>query len=258
MSKRKQIEECLDEIERSRGVRILLAVESGSRAWGFASPDSDYDVRFIYVGDVRDYLRVDQRRDVIELPITDDLDVNGWDIVKALMLFRKSNPPLLEWLQSPIVYREQGDFATTLRNLASTRYSQRRLAYHYLSMAKQNFYSSIAGREEVSRKKYLYVLRPLAAIYWLREYRTPPPTSLISTLEGVRFPPEIGRQLDALLAQKRQGFELATGTADPILNDFITAELENVHASLEAMDDPEMDADLLNQLLWAELGLDSV
>ena len=102
----------LDEIESVHNVSILYAVESGSRAWGFASPDSDFDVRFLYVRPVLDYLRIRPMRDVIELPLTGDLDTNGWDIVKALNLFRSSNPALLEWLRSPIIYRERGGLVT--------------------------------------------------------------------------------------------------------------------------------------------------
>src|SRR5689334_1594076 len=96
------IDQKLNEVEQHQGVRILLAVESGSRAWGFASEDSDFDVRFVYRRELRDYARVDSRRDVIELPISaaDNLDISGWDVVKTLTLFRKSNPPLLEWLHS--------------------------------------------------------------------------------------------------------------------------------------------------------------
>ena len=100
-------------IEREQDTRLLFAVESGSRAWGFASPDSDYDVRFVYKRGMREYVRMREQRDVIELPIIGDLDINGWDIVKALTQFRKSNPSLLEWLHSPIVYRENGDFAAS-------------------------------------------------------------------------------------------------------------------------------------------------
>lgn len=70
----------LDEIENRENVRILLAVESGSRAWGFASRDSDYDVRFIYVRPKEDYLRLEKTKDVIELPIEGELDINGWDL----------------------------------------------------------------------------------------------------------------------------------------------------------------------------------
>ena len=93
----------LTRIEQAYDCEVLLAVESGSRAWGFQSRDSDYDVRFVYVHRPEWYLSVDLdlRRDVIEKPITDELDISGWDIRKTLRLFAKSNPPLLEWLGSP-------------------------------------------------------------------------------------------------------------------------------------------------------------
>ena len=108
-----EIQRSIDEIEQSENVTVLYACESGSRAWGFHSQDSDYDVRFIYAHPPDWYLSVDleKKRDVIERPILDDLDVSGWDLRKSLQLFRKSNPPLLEWLDSPIVYRDRFDVA---------------------------------------------------------------------------------------------------------------------------------------------------
>lgn len=131
---RDRILESLSAIERDHGCTILLAVESGSRAWGFASQDSDYDVRFIYARPRDWYLSIaEHRRDVIELPIVDELDVNGWDLRKALRLFRKSNPPLLEWLTSPIVYRETPT-AQRMRELIPQYYSPRASFYHYLHM----------------------------------------------------------------------------------------------------------------------------
>lgn len=99
------INEELDKIERKEGVRILHAVESGSRAWGFASPDSDYDVRFVYVRPKEDYLRLDEPKDVIEWQLDEVLDINGWDLKKALRQFAKGNVTLFEWSESPIVYR---------------------------------------------------------------------------------------------------------------------------------------------------------
>src|SRR5438045_8726086 len=120
-----RIKAALTEIERDEGVRIFYACESGSRAWGFPSADSDYDVRFLYVRPRDWYLSVDveRKRDVIERPITDELDVSGWDIRKALMLLKKSNPPLLEWLGSPIIYRETLTIADRLRSLLPAYYS---------------------------------------------------------------------------------------------------------------------------------------
>jgi predicted nucleotidyltransferase len=126
-------------IEESYQVRILYALESGSRAWGFASLDSDYDVRFLYVHPVEWYLSIRDQRDVIEIPITDSLDINGWDLKKALKLFCKSNSPLLEWLRSPIVYRDVEGLAESLRNLIPTCFSPKNGMYHYLHMAKGNF-----------------------------------------------------------------------------------------------------------------------
>src|SRR3954452_13450282 len=107
---RDQILKRLEEAEAEHGVRILYACESGSRAWGFASPDSDYGVRFIYAQPRNWYLSfdVERRRDVIEYPIVDDIDQSGWDVRKALYLFTRNNGALLEWLHSPIVYLERG------------------------------------------------------------------------------------------------------------------------------------------------------
>ena len=102
-----EIQQRLDLIVAEEDVRLLFAVESGSRAWGFPSPDSDYDVRFVYARHITDYLRLEDRRDVIERPIVDEIDLNGWDIKKALQLMLKSNAVISEWLQSPIVYRAE-------------------------------------------------------------------------------------------------------------------------------------------------------
>ncbi len=136
---RQQIEVELQRIEQEEGVNILSACESGSRAWGFPSKDSDYDVRYIYIRPVEWYLSIFEKRDVIERPISDMLDINGWDLKKALNLFRKSNPPLLEWLQSPIVYLENGSVAEQIRRVSPLTFSPRSCMHHYLHMAKGNY-----------------------------------------------------------------------------------------------------------------------
>ena len=127
----------LQEIEQQENVKILLAVESGSRAWGFASPDSDYDVRFIYVRPKEEYLRLDKVRDVIELPIDNILDINGWDIQKTLRLLYKSNPTLFEWFSSPIIYLETA-FADEFRKIMTEYFSTKKSLYHYIGMAEKN------------------------------------------------------------------------------------------------------------------------
>ena len=142
-----KVKTVLSEIESQKDVTVLYACESGSRAWGFPSEDSDYDVRFIYLRPRDWYLSVDfeRKRDVIELPISGKLDISGWDFRKALQLFYKSSPVLLEWLGSPIVYLEAYSTASKLRELAKTHYSATACMYHYLSMAKNNYRDSLRG-----------------------------------------------------------------------------------------------------------------
>ena len=162
---RKTILNKLADIEKTENVRILLAVESGSRAWGFASPDSDYDVRFIYIRHKDDYLRLEKHRDVIELPIEGKLDINGWDLDKTLRLLRASNPTLFEWVSSPIVYRETA-FADEFRAVMKKYFSSKRGLSHYLSMASRNYREYLKG-DTVKAKKYFYVLRPVLACRWI-------------------------------------------------------------------------------------------
>ena len=157
----------LAKVEADHGVRVLYACESGSRAWGFASRDSDYDVRFIYVHRRDWYLSIEDRRDVIETQISDGLDISGWKLRKTLRLLRKSNPPLLEWLKSPVVYRHDPVFAIEFGAIASQFYSPRRCFAHYLHMALGNWRDYLCGRKQVRLKKYLYVFRPLLACRWI-------------------------------------------------------------------------------------------
>ena len=156
-----RIKEELNKIEAAEDVRIIWSAESGSRAWGFASPDSDYDVRFIYVRNRKDYLRLNPVRDVIEWQLDEVLDISGWDIRKALQLLYKSNPTLFEWYNSPIVYRETEE-AQWLKDMLPQYFSMKKSLYHYLSMAKSNYHKYLQG-EEVRLKKYFYVLRPILA-----------------------------------------------------------------------------------------------
>lgn len=171
--------EKLKTIERQFNVRILYACESGSRAWGFASQDSDYDVRFIYAHKMDDYLSIDEQRDVIELPINDMLDINGWELRKALRLFRRSNVALYEWLQSPIVYVQNEALVQDLKLLMSVYFSARAGIHHYLSMAKGVFKDELSG-EKVRLKKYFYALRPVLAATWIAHVKSVPPMDFIS------------------------------------------------------------------------------
>jgi len=179
------IQEKLDGIELNNRVKILYACESGSRAWGFASPDSDYDVRFIFMQPKNRYLSIKERSDVIELPVNEVLDIGGWDCRKALQLFLKSNAVLYEWLQSPIVYRETTGFASELRGLMNFYFSLRAGGHHYFSMARNAFENDLQG-ESVKLKKYFYALRPALACLWIVEKGDVPPMEfgVLRTLVG--------------------------------------------------------------------------
>lgn len=142
---KKEIVTRLYEIEEEQNVKILYACESGSRAWGFPSSDSDYDVRFLYVNPLEWYLSIVNKRDVIEYPLNEQLDINGWDLQKALLLFRKSNPPLMEWLGSPIIYLEEYSTTEKMRELAKEYYSPIASIYHYLHMAQGNHGEYLKG-----------------------------------------------------------------------------------------------------------------
>jgi uncharacterized protein len=220
---------CLRKIETEHNVRVLFACESGSRGWGFASPDSDYDVRFVYVNQLEWYLTVEPGRDVIEQPISGELDVNGWDLRKALKLLRASNPVLLEWLRSPIQYLQDERFAARLRALAEQHLCYERAYYHYVSMAKKNCREHLLG-EVVRYKKYLYVLRPLLAARWIREGRGAPPMRFADLAEATLDDAALIAEINRLLEVKMRAGEAATSPRWQGIHDFILAELEAAQA----------------------------
>ena len=211
----------LERIERDEQVKIIYACESGSRAWGFPSQDSDYDVRFLYVRPLEWYLSIEEQRDVIEVPISDQLDINGWDLRKALKLFRKSNPPLLEWLQSPIQYDERYSVAERIRGLSPLTFSPKSCMYHYLNMAKGNFRDYLQG-ERVKIKKYFYVLRPLLACGWIERHNTMPPMEFGQLVEEL-IPTDtlLYSEITELLRRKKSGDELDLEPQLPAIHSFL-------------------------------------
>jgi uncharacterized protein len=236
-----KIQNTLASIEAQHNVKILYACESGSRAWGFASTDSDYDVRFLYLRPSDWYLSVDleQRRDVIELPLEvgadGELDVNGWDLRKSLQLFYKTNPPLLEWLGSPIVYRQDYPTAARLRSLMPTYYNPIACMYHYFKMADGNYRNYLQG-EMVKIKKYFYVLRPVLAVKWLEAGYGVVPTEFDRLVARIVDSPMLLQAIEQLLVRKRQGDELDLEPRIPAISDFLDAELTRMRsASFEEM-----------------------
>lgn len=219
------IPEKLREIELKENVRIIHCVESGSRAWGFPSPDSDFDVRFIYVRPMEYYLRLDNTRDVIEWQLDETLDINGWDLSKALTLLHKSNPTIFEWNASPIIYKTTPEWRD-VSNIISNYFQQKSGLYHYLSMAEMNYREYLRG-ELVWLKKYFYVLRPILACRWIIEKKSPPPVRF-SELVDASLDPEIMPAVKELLRLKAKTPELKGGKRVGIINEYIDRSLEEI------------------------------
>jgi uncharacterized protein len=223
----------LTQLEQEHNIRILLACESGSRAWGFPSPDSDYDVRFIYAHPEDWYLGIHEKADVVELPVNEVLDINGWDLRKALRLAAKSNAVVFEWMQSPILYRHSEDFLSGFRELAPGCFSPIAAMHHYLSMAKKKYEECLAD-EDVKLKRYMYCLRAVLSGLWIAHRKSIPPMELVPLLD--EMPDANLRQkvmeLVQLKATKEEGYR---HSHEPLLEKFLSegiAECESVAASL--------------------------
>ncbi|ANE45346.1 hypothetical protein SY83_02240 [Paenibacillus swuensis] len=246
----------LKEIEILHQIKVLFAVESGSRAWGFPSKDSDYDVRFVYIKQPAWYLSIDEKRDVIEEPVNNLLDINGWDIRKALKLFRKSNPPLLEWLESSIIYYEGYGFRDEMKSLKEEVFSPKASLHHYLSMAKGNFREYLQG-DLVKIKKYFYVLRPIMACLWIEKYNANPPILFQELVDDIlQGRTELKQEIDALLARKMSGDEMDLEPRIQVIHDFIDTEIERMtgYANLIKVEQ-EDPTEILNHLFRKYLNI---
>jgi len=255
---RSLIRDQLNTLAREQNIRILLAVESGSRAWGFHSKDSDYDVRYIYARDPSAYCAVFPGRDVIEGPSDAVYDFSGWDISKALGLMYKSNPCLYEWLSSPIRYAE-GNWGWQLKSLSKDFFRAVPAMHHYLSMARHNYREHMRNgvSPTVRLKKYLYICRPLLCCRWIeREVKPiPPPMRYLDLLNAdLTLDNEVRFQLAYLMRRKQEGDELAEGQAVPAINAFIDAELARLPGVAVWIPRPDARPDLdgprLNRFLF--------
>lgn len=253
----REILENLDQIERKYGVRILLAVESGSRAWGFASPDSDYDVRFIYLQKARDYLRIEPAKDVIEWQLDEVLDINGWDLRKALYAMGKGNPNLLEWTASPIVYRKAPEWER-IAALKDSFFSEKAALHHYYGIAGHTL-KSYLSEDRVKYKKYFYALRPLLCCRWIRHFHEAPPVEFERLLtlfetgeEGLTR--KLYASIEDLLAKKAVTEEKDLNPQIPEIIDFIREECGRQKSFLSnAPEDRRIDMQKLNDCFYSLL-----
>jgi hypothetical protein len=239
---RSGIAQRLDRLERDFGVDVFFACESGSRAWDFASLDSDYDVRFLYRHPRDWYLSLVEGRDVIETPIDGVYDVNGWDLRKALRLAAKGNPVLFEWLSSPIRYVDT-PLARRFCEAASAAFDPLKAYHHYLSMARSQKRAYLGGAT-VRQKKYFYAVRPLLACLYLLERRDPVPMKFFDLAGSVTVPTDVRSALDVLLQAKRQASEAAEGGRLAVLDAWIDSTLER----LESQPPPAGSVDAMKEL----------
>lgn len=219
----------LKEIEKSENIKIIAAFESGSRAWGFASKDSDYDVRFIYIRKISEYVRLDKKSDFLEYPINDLLDIVGFDLDKTLKLVYKTNPSIFEWFKSPIVYI-QTKASNELKNLLPKYYSRKKMIYHYLKMAQKN-YNQYLESDLVSIKKYFYVLRPLLSAMWILKNNTQPPI-VFRDLLALDIDSKIKAIINQLLIIKVETNEVDKIPEIKELNQYIVNEMKLIQESI--------------------------
>jgi predicted nucleotidyltransferase len=221
-----RVDAMLDHVVSDHRVFLPLAIESGSRAWGFASPDSDYDCRFVFVRRAVDHIRPWPRRDVIELPLQDDLDANGWDLAKALRLLLKGNAVIVEWLRSPVIYRGRAWFRDSLLDFAGGIANRAAIGRHYLHLGERQRRVYFGDATSVAQKKIFYALRPAATLRWLRQR----PAEAIApmhfpTLMAECDPPAaLTAEVADLMRRKATTHELGTAPLPPAVADFIDAE----------------------------------
>ena len=210
---------CLKSIEEKYEVKILFAVESGSRAWGFASKDSDWDVRFIYVHKPEWYFSVDEQRDVIEELFDNDIDAVGWDLKKALMLLKRSNPSLMEWINSPIVYRAEEQFVNDLKQLAKECFNPTKAMYHYQRIYVKHD-ERYLQKQGYPMKRFMYYLRGILACQWIEKYKTLPPVSFQQLYEDIVEDQKIKDGIKELVNYKSSGKEMDMSEVPDYLVDY--------------------------------------
>ena len=236
---KEHIIDVIQQIEIDHDVKVLFACESGSRAWGFPSKDSDYDVRFIYIHKPEWYLSIDQKRDVMEIPAKDSisipvdplLDMSGWELTKALRLLRKSNPSILEWLASPIVYDQSVSVVDRMKELEQKLFSPVASLHHYINMAKGNFHH----HEEGVIKDYLNVFRPLLAALWIEKYHASPQLEFQKLLEDLLAPGEVKDAVALLLKRKIAGEEKNLEPWPEVMNGYVSETIQHLEAYVKSL-----------------------
>jgi len=238
----------LNNLEQELNIRILYAVESGSRAWGFASKNSDWDVRFIYIHKKDWYLSIDNKKDSYNKILPNDIDLSGWELRKTLKLFRKSNPPLMEWLRSPIVYYQSYSMINKLIVLSTEYFNPKSCLHHYLHMAEGN-YRAYLKSDNVRIKKYFYVLRPILACSWIENTNTMAPMEFQKLVDLQIKDSALRFEIDQLLKRKMDGEELDIEPKISVINDYLEKQINYYNDYISKYKiDKRPDTEKLNKL----------
>jgi predicted nucleotidyltransferase len=246
--------ERLREIEAGYGFRIIYACESGSRAWGFASEDSDYDVRFIYLWPTEKYLGIYEPKDQVDLGVdAENLDFSGWDLRKSLPLFRKSNGSLLEWLYSPIVYFEDSGIMNEWRSLVPTYFVPKSTTVHYLGLCRKMWLSSVE-KSEITAKRYLYILRSLLSAQYIIDNKAPVPVNFSETMIKLDLNPEITTAIEEMIEAKAHQNEQDLISRIPILDRFIEDERNSLENAVDGLSKDQGGVDQLNEFFQKSIG----
>lgn len=248
-----KINKYLIDIEFEFNVQILLACETGSRAWGFPSPDSDFDIRFIYKHNVDWYLSLNEQKDTIEMMFeNNEIDLSGWDLKKSLNLLWKSNSALMERIQSPIIYKIDERFVKEINQLSQTTYSKIATMYHYLSMAK-NMFADVKDNENVKLKKLFYALRAALACKWIEEREEIPPIVFQTMLEKLDFDLSLKNRIYELIVLKSTKDEMYIHNAEIDLNIFIEELISNAEKIAKSLPSSNGNINDLNKFFVSTL-----
>lgn len=244
----------LEEIELRENIHILYACESGSRAWGFASPDSDYDVRFVYVRPIEFYLKLENTKDTLECELNEIYDITGWDIKKLLWLLNKSNPSIFEWAVSPIVYKTTTKWESVSK-IFDRHFSEKKALYHYNSITKNNLRRYFEEKSEVKYKPYLYNLRQCLSCQWIMDRKSPPPI-VFDVLKDAYLPDELQKEVGRLLELKKSMTEKETRPRIKKIDEYISSVVSEVERYLEIpVEKKQTDWNELNGVFLQLIGM---
>lgn len=232
------------DFEKRNKIRIIFAVESGSREWGFASDDSDYDIRCVHISSINDYLSLNQPKEQLE-EIKDNIDIVSWDIHKFFNLLLKSNPTVSEWLSSKKSYISNKFWKYHRKDILkifNNGFSRNKLKIHYSSLAKQNYSKYINLPDKVLLKKYVYILRALGCIEFIEKTNSLPP---LNWKLSSKYLPNPIKKIFAQMVNQKKSSESNKGNRNEILDRWIEQKLNLKYWEDEA----NFDTKFINQIV---------